>query len=325
MRRSIVRELGPPEVIAFEEFASRPPDTGEARVRIRAGGLNFPDMLMVAGKYQLKPALPFTPGMEAAGYVVEIGAGVSAVRPGDRVIVKLRYGAFAEEVTVPAAGLLPIPAALDYAEAATLLAAHGTAYHALVERRTLNAGDVLLIHGAAGGVGLAAVDVGKRLGATVIATGSRDDKLAVVKARGADHVINYATEDFRDRVLALTEGRGADVIYDPVGGAVFEQSMRCIAWNGRVIVVGFAGGTIAKLKTNLALLKGCSVIGVRAGEATRQDPTLAPKRIATLLDWAGKGWIRPHISHRFPLDQIAEAMAVIDRREAIGRVALVMA
>jgi NADPH:quinone reductase len=322
MRRAIVRELGPPEIIAIEEAPSRPPGPEEARVRIRAGGLNFPDMLMAAGKYQLKPPLPFTPGMEAAGDVVEVGGALKGFKPGDRVIVKLRHGAFSEEVTVGAAHLLPLPAGMDYAEGATLLAAYGTAYHALVERQQLKSGEVLLVHGAAGGVGLAAVDLGKRLGATVIATGSRDDKLAVVKARGADHVVNYVTGNFRDRVLELTGGRGADVIYDPVGGSVFEQSLRCIAWNGRLLVVGFAGGTIAKLKTNLALLKGCSVLGLRAGEATRQDPTLGPRRMAVLLDWGAKGWIRPHISHRFPLEQIAAAMRVLDRREAIGRVAL---
>jgi len=324
MRRAVVRALGPPEVIAIEEAPSRPPGRSEVRVRLRAGGLNFPDMLMVAGKYQLKPPLPFTAGMEAAGEVVEVGGGAAAFRPGDRVIVKSRHGAFAEEVTVSTANLLPLPDGLDYATGATLLAAHGTAYHGLVERRTLNAGDTLLVHGAAGGVGLAAVDIGKRLGATVIATGSRDDRLAVVKAHGADQVINYARGSFRDEVLALTQGRGADVIYDPVGGDVFDQSLRCIAWNGRLLVVGFAGGRIASVKTNLALLKGCSIVGVRAGEATRRDSTLGPKRTAVLLDWAGKGWIRPHISHRFPLERLAEAMRVLDRREVIGRVAITL-
>jgi NADPH2:quinone reductase len=319
----VVRALGPPEAIEFEDVPSRPPGPNEARVRIRAGGLNFPDMLMVAGRYQLKPPLPFTPGMEAAGDVMEVGSELSGIKPGERVIVKMRHGAFAEEVTVGAPQLLPLPDALGYSEGATLLAAHGTAYHALVERQGLTrAGDVLLVHGATGGVGLAAVDLGKMLGATVIATGSRDEKLAVVKAHGADHVINYTTGSFRDRVLEITGGRGADAIYDPVGGDVFEQSMRCIAWNGRVLVVGFAGGTIAKLKTNLALLKGCSIVGVRAGEATRQDPTLGPKRQAVLLDWAAKGRIRPHISHRFPLTRLADAMRVLDRREVIGRVAI---
>lgn len=322
MRRAIVRELGPPETIAIEEAPSRPPGPAEARVRIRAGGLNFPDMLMVAGKYQLKPPLPFTPGMEAAGEVVEVGSELQRFKPGDRVIVKVRHGAFSEEVTVGAANLQPLPDGMNYAEGATLLAAYGTAYHALLERQQLRPGEVLLVHGAAGGVGLAAVDLGKRLGATVIATGSSDAKLAVVTARGADHAINYTHGSFRDRVLELTQGKGADVIFDPVGGAVFEQSLRCIAWNGRLLVVGFAGGTIATLKTNLALLKGCSVLGLRAGEATRQDPTLAPRRMAVLLDWGAKGWIRPHISHRFPLERIAEAMGVIERREAIGRVAL---
>jgi len=323
MRRAIVRELGPPSVIAYEDVPPTAPEPGEARLRIRAAGLNFADMLMVAGQYQFKPPLPFVPGMEAAGDVLETGAGVTQFRVGDRVIVRLRNGVFAEEVTAPESALLALPDAVDYAEGATLLAAHGTAYHALVERRTLHPGDTLLVHGAAGGVGLAAVDLGKHLGATVIATASRDDKLAVVKAHGADHVINHQNEPWRERVLALTQGRGADVIYDPVGGAMFEESLRCIAWNGRLLVVGFAGGRIGRLKTNLALLKGCSVIGLRAGEATRRDPTLKPLRTATLLDWAARRLIRPHISHRLPLTQIAEAMALLSSRAVIGRVALV--
>ena len=325
MIRAVVRELGPPEIIQYEEVPSRPPGPGEVRVLVRAAGLNFPDMLMVAGKYQLKPPLPFTPGTEAAGDVLESGPGVTRWRPGDRVIVKQRHGAFAAELTVPESTLLPLPASVDYPEGATLLAAHGTAYHALIERRTLKAGETILVHGSAGGVGLAAVDIAKKLGARVIATGSQDAKLAVVAAHGADHLINYARESFRERVLELTGGRGADVIYDPVGGEVFEQSLRCIAWSGRLLVVGFTSGTIARLKTNLALLKGCSVIGLRAGEATRQDPSLAPRRQATLLDWAAKGEIRPHVSRRLPLTEIAQAMAILARREAVGRIALIPA
>lgn len=324
MPRAVVcRALGPPEVLRLEPIEPRSLGVGEVRVALRAAGINFPDILMVAGDYQLKPELPFTPGVEAAGDVTEIGAGVQGVVVGDRVIVRMRFGAYAEEAVVTAHQLTPLPATFDYAEGATFLAAYGTAHHALVDRGHLAAGETLLVHGAGGGVGLAAVETGKLLGATVIAAASSEEKLAVAAARGADHLVLYGREPFRDAVKRITEGRGVDVVFDPVGGEVFEHSLRCIAWGARLLVIGFTGG-IGMARTNLVLIKGASVIGVRAGEAVRRDPGLGQARLAALLDWAAQGRVRPHVSHRVPLEDYAAAMRLLIDRKAIGRVALVM-
>lgn len=324
MPRAVVcRELGPPEGLRLETLPPQPLGADKIRVAVRAAGLNFPDVLMAAGEYQLKPELPFTPGMEAAGDVVEIGPEATGFHIGDKVIVKLRHGAFAEEVVVSPAQLTPLPKAFDYAEGATFLAAHGTAYHALVDRAQIVRGEVLLVHGAGGGVGLAAVETGKVLGATVIAVASSEEKLAVAKARGADHLVLSSREPFRDAVKRITEGKGADVVFDPVGGETFEQSLRCIAWGARVCVIGFTGG-IGLAKTNLVLIKGASVLGVRAGEAVRKNPVLGEERIRTLFGWAEGGHIRPNISHRLPLADVAKAMRLLIDRKAIGRVALMM-
>jgi NADPH2:quinone reductase len=321
MKAVVCRGLGPPERLRLETSASPKLARGEVRVAIRAAGINFPDILMVSGEYQLKPELPFTPGMEAAGDVVEID-GVTGVTVGDRVIAKLRYGGFADEVVVTPAQLVPLPSTFDYAEGATFLAAHGTAYHALVDRGQLRQGEVLLVHGAGGGVGLASVEIGKLLGATVIAAASAEEKLAVAKAKGADHLVLYAREPFRAAVKRITEGRGADVVFDPVGGEIFENSLRCIAWGARLLVIGFTGG-IGLARTNLVLIKGASVLGVRAGEAVRKDPALGEVRIRKLGEWAEAGKVRPHLSHRLPLEDYAAAMRLLIERKAIGRVALV--
>jgi NADPH:quinone reductase len=319
----ICRELGPPERLRLETFASKPLSQGEVRVMVRAAGINFPDILMAAGEYQLKPELPFVPGVEAAGVVAEIADGVTGVNVGDRVIVRMRHGAYADEVVVARSQLTPLPKNFDEAEGATFLAAHGTAYHALVDRGQLVRGEVLLVHGAGGGVGLAAVEVGKLLGATVIAVASAEEKLAAAKSKGADHLILSAREPFRDAVKRITDGRGADVVFDPVGGEIFENSLRCIAWGARILVVGFTGG-IGLARTNLLMIKGASVLGVRAGEAARKNPALGEERLKTLLAWAAGGHVRPHISHRLPLEDYARAMRLLTDRKAIGRVALVM-
>jgi NADPH2:quinone reductase len=319
----VCRELGPPERLHLENFASTPLEKGQVRVAIHAAGINFPDILMAAGEYQLKPELPFTPGMEAAGEVSEVGGGVAGAALGDRVIVKLRHGGYADEAVVSPSQLTPLPSNFDYAEGATFLAAHGTAYHALIDRGEVRAGEVLLVHGAGGGVGLAAVEIGKMLGATVIAAASSDAKLGVAKAKGADHLLLYAREPFRDAVKRITGGRGADVVFDPVGGEILENSLRCIAWGARILVIGFTGG-IGVARTNLLLIKGASLLGVRAGEAARRNPTLGEVRIKNLLEWAEAGKIRPHISHRLPLQNHAEAMRLLIERKAIGRVALMM-
>jgi NADPH:quinone reductase len=318
----VCRELGPPERLRLETFVTAPLKQGEVRVAIHAAGINFPDILMAAGEYQLKPELPFTPGMEAAGDVTEVN-GAPAVAVGDRVIVKMRHGAYADEAVVTASQLAPLPSTFDYAEGATFLAAHGTAYHALIDRGQLRAGEVLLVHGAGGGVGLAAVEIGKMLGATVIAAASSEEKLAAAKARGADHLVLYPREPFRDVVKRLTDGRGADVVFDPVGGEIFENSLRCIAWGARVLVIGFTGG-IGLARTNLVLIKGASVLGVRAGEAARKNPALGEARLKALNEWAEAGKIRPNISHRLPLEDFAQAMRLLIDRKAIGRVALTM-
>jgi NADPH2:quinone reductase len=318
----VCRELGPPERLRLETFASAPLRAGEVRVAVHAAGINFPDILMAAGEYQLKPELPFTPGVEAAGEVIEVdGAGDVAV--GDRVILKMRHGAYADEIVVAPSQLTPLPLSFDYAEGATFFAAHGTAYHALIDRGQLQAGEVLLVHGAGGGVGLAAVELGKLLGATVIAAASSEEKLAVARAKGADHLVLYGREPFRDVVKRITDGRGADIVFDPVGGEIFENSLRCIAWGARVLVIGFTGG-IGLARTNLLLIKGASVLGVRAGEAVRKNPVLGEVRTEALLAWAEVGKIRPHISHRLPLEDFAPAMRLLIDRKAIGRVALMM-
>ena len=321
-RKIVCRQLGPPESLQLETFASVPLAPGEVRVAVHAAGLNFPDILMAAGEYQLKPPLPFTPGMEAAGDVVEVN-GADGVAVGDKVIVKMRHGAYADEAVVAPSQLTPLPSTFDYAEGATFLAGHGTAYHALIDRGKVLSGEVLLVHGAGGGVGLAAVEMGKMLGATVIAAASSEEKLAVAQARGADHLVLYSREPFRDAVKRITDGRGADVVFDPVGGEVFEDSVRCIAWGARLLVIGFTGG-IGLARTNLLLIKGASVLGVRAGEAVRRNPALGEVRLKALLAWAEAGKIRPNVSHRLPLEDYARAMRLLIDRKAIGRVALTM-
>jgi NADPH2:quinone reductase len=316
----VCRELGPPERLRLETFAAAPLKPGEVRVAVHAAGINFPDILMAAGEYQLKPPLPFTPGVEAAGEVTEVN-GAEGVAVGDKVILKLRHGAYTDEAVVTPSQLAPLPSNFDYAEGATFLAAHGTAYHALIDRGQVQRGEVLLVHGAGGGVGLAAVEMGKLLGATVIAAASSEDKLAVAQARGADHLVLYGREPFRDAVKRLTDGRGADVVFDPVGGEIFENSLRCMAWGARILVIGFTGG-IGLARTNLLLIKGASVLGVRAGEAVRKNPALGVVRMNALHEWAEAGKIRPNISHRLPLEKYAEAMRLLMDRKAIGRVAL---
>ena len=322
-RAAVCRELGPPEKLRLETFESKPLTGEQVRVAIRAAGINFPDILMAAGDYQLKPELPFIPGMEAAGDVTEVASGVAGIAAGDRVIVKLRHGGYSEEAIVSPSQLTPLPATFDYAEGATFLAAHGTAYHALVDRAHIQKGEVLLVHGAGGGVGLAAVELGKLLGTVVIAAASSEEKLAVAKARGADHGVLYGREPFRDAVKRITDGRGADVVFDPVGGEIFDNSLRCIAWGARLLVVGFTGG-IGVAKTNLVLIKGASVLGVRAGEAARKNPALGEERLKTLHGWAEGNFVRPNISHRLPLADVAAAMRLLIDRKAIGRVALMM-
>ena len=321
MRAVVCRRLGTPADLTLEDLPEPQPAEAQVQVEMRAMGLNFVDVLMVAGGYQLKPDLPFVPGLEGAGIVRKLGPGVAGLREGDRVMTAHRPGALAEVTAIDERQARRIPDGVDFATAAVFRSAYHTAYHALVQRGRLQPAEVLLVHGASGGVGLAAVHVGKLLGATVIATGASDEKLAVVKAEGADHVVNLRS-GFRDAVKELTGGRGADVIYDPVGGDVFDESMRCLAWGARILVVGFAGGRAAEARTNHLLIKGASVVGLRAGEIGRRHPEIVEGNMRVLMDWLATGRLRPHISHRFPFERFADAMQVIVERQVVGRVVL---
>jgi len=300
-----------------------PPGEGEVRLKLKACSINFPDLLMIQGKYQFKPDLPFSPGMEGSGIVTELGAGVNNVAVGDEVVAGLRIGGFAEEVNAAAAACRPIPKGMDFVKAAAYPAAYLTAYVALVVRGNLKAGETLLVHGSTGGVGLAAVEVGKLLGATVIATSASDEKLKTVKERGADHVLNV-TKGFREKVKELTGGKGADVIYDPVGGDVFDESVRCIAWNGRLLIIGFTSGRIPSVPVNMPLIKGFSVVGVRAGEYGRRDPEAGKENIKAIDSWASEGKIDPYVCATFPLERAVDAMRLLQDRQAVGKVVLTM-
>jgi NADPH:quinone reductase len=318
----LCRALGPPHSLRLEEVPSLPLGPGEVRVRLQASGVNFPDTLTILGKYHHKPTLPFIPGVESAGIVTELAPDLRGWSVGDRVITRQQTGGYAEEIVLPASRLVALPQGFSLEEGATFLVAALTAHHALVQRAALKPGERLLVHGAGGGVGLAAVALGKYLGAEVIATASSAEKLALARSRGADHVIDYAATDFVERVRELTGGGGVEVIFDPVGGEVLTQSLRAIAWGGRVLVVGFAGGTIPALAANRILLKGCAVMGVRAGEAGRRDPAVGEAALAAVLGYAAAGQLRPHLSHRLPLARFADGMRLLIERQAIGRVVL---
>jgi NADPH2:quinone reductase len=323
-RAVVCRDLTGPDALRLEEIELPDPRAGEVRVAVRASGLNFPDLLMSGGKYQLKPALPFTLGFEAAGVVDAIGPGGSGHTVGDRVMVRQWWGCHAQALVAPTDALLPLPDGLSFEEGATFVVATSTAVNGVMQRGQLREGETLLVHGAAGGVGLAAVETGKLLGATVIATASSAAKLAVARARGADHGIDTTTEDFRARVMEITGGRGADVVFDPVGGEVFETSLRCMAWGGRILVVGFASGRIPEIRMNQPLLKCISIVGVRAIEHLVRNPIEGPAYQRWMLAQAALGHLHPHISHRFPLEHFRAALDVLQSRAAIGRVVLTM-
>jgi NADPH2:quinone reductase len=307
----------------IEDVESPTPGPGEVVISVKASGVNFPDVLIIQNKYQVKPPLPFSPGSEVAGVIKAVGENVTHVAPGDEVFAFTVYGGFAEEVKTDAKRLLPIPAGMTFATAAAFGLTYATSDHALRDRGALAAGETLLVLGAAGGVGLAAVEIGKALGARVIACASSDDKLAVCREHGADETINYATEDLRDRIKAITAGKGADVIYDPVGGSYTEPALRSIAWRGRLLVVGFAAGDIPKIPLNLTLLKGCAIVGVFWGEFTRREPERFAQEMRQLGQWYGEGRIRPHISATYPLDRAADALNDMAQRRVVGKVVLV--
>lgn len=305
--------------IGLQDIAVPAPGAGQVRLRVKAASVNYPDILICQGKYQLKLDPPFTPGMDMAGIVDALGPGVTQFSIGDEVVGGARFGAFAEYALAGADGLQIKPPQMSFSQGAAYPAAYLTAYVALVCRANLQAGETLLVHGASGGVGMAAVDVGKLLGARVIATSASEAKLEKLLAYGADHGLNVTT-GFKDKVKALTGGRGADVVFDPVGGDVFDQSVRCIAFNGRLCVIGFTSGRIANLPTNMALIKGFSLVGVRAGEYGRQLPERGAENIKAIWDWARAGKTRPHVFACLKLDQAREAFAMLENRQVIGKV-----
>jgi NADPH2:quinone reductase len=320
-RAVLCSELGPPERLAIADLPRAELASGTVRVDVKAAGINFPDWLMVQGLYQYKPDLPFVPGMEAAGVISEIAPDVRSLSQGNKVMVRMRAGAFAEEAVVPADHVLPLPSTFSFEEGATFLAAHTTAYHALKTRAETRPGQLLLVLGAAGGVGLAAVQIGKVLGARVIAAASTDRKLALARRIGAVEVLNYTGGRMEDGVRDLTDGRGVDLLFDPVGVAQ-ENALRCLTRGGKLLVVGFAGGHIPSYAANRILLRGCSVIGVRAGEAGRHDPEMRAREHGDLCALAEQGRIRPHVSEVYPLEQCAVALRRLADRQALGRIAL---
>jgi NADPH:quinone reductase len=324
MKAVLCKQYGPPESLVLEELPSPKPGPGEVVISVKAASVNFPDVLIIQNKYQFKPPLPFSPGSELAGVVKEVGAGVGNARPGERVMAFTTYGAFAEEVKTEATRLVPLPKAMDFVTGAAFLLTYGTSDHALRDRAQLKSGETLLVLGAAGGVGLAAIEIGKSLGARVIACASSADKLAVCREHGADATIDYASEDLRERVKALSEGRGVDVVYDPVGGAYSEPSFRSLAWRGRHLVVGFAAGEIPRLPLNLALLKGASLVGVFWGDFARREPRAARESFAQLARWHDEGKLRPHVSQTLPLEQAPQAIRLLASRQAKGKVVVTM-
>jgi NADPH2:quinone reductase len=323
MKAVVCEAFGGAEVLALREVPDPlPPSSGELQVRIEARGVQYVDVLMLAGKYQFRPEPPFIPGSEGAGEVVAVGPGVTGFKPGDRVMSRHRLGGFAQLGNAKAEDCDLIPSAMGLEEAAVFRNVYHTAYHALLQRGRLKPGDWVLIHGAAGGIGLPAIQIAKLYGAKVIATASTEGKRAVCLEEGADHAIDYQA-GFRDKVMELTGGRGVDIVYDPVNGPTFEESLRCLAWSGRILILGFLGGAPALARTNYLLIKGIEAIGVRIGGLSEAHPEIAAANIETLVELAGQGKLKPRIWRRFPLEAAADAIqALIDRR-VIGKAVLV--
>lgn len=323
MKALVCRTLTGIDDLRVEEVPSPQPGPNEVLVDVAAAGVNFPDALLVEGKYQFKAEPPFAPGFELAGTVAAAGEGVKHLKAGDHVLAIVSHGAFAEQCVVPAKAALQLPHGTDLGLAAATLFTYATSYHALKDRAALAAGETLLVLGAAGGVGLAAVELGKMMGARVIAAASSPEKLAVCREHGADEAIEYTNEDLREAVKRLTAGRGVDVVYDPVGGAYSEPAFRSLAWAGRHLVVGFTAGEIPKLPLNLALLKGASLVGVFLGGLLDKNPQLARENARQLVEWLAAGAIRPHVSGRYPLERGVEAIREVAERRVKGKVLIV--
>lgn len=322
MKALLCAEYGPLEKLAVEDMPSPTAGPGQVVVDVKAAALNFPDALMVQGLYQVKPPLPFSPGAEVAGLVKAVGQGVQGLKAGDRVIGFPGTGGFAEECAVAAGKIMPLPENMDFATGAALVLTYGTSLHALQDCGRLQPGETLLVLGAAGGVGAAAVEIGKAMGARVIAAASNGDKLALCRQLGADETINYSREELRQRALALTGEKGVDVVCDPVGGGYTEPALRALAWRGRLLIVGFAAGEIPKIPLNLALLKERSLIGVYWGDSVRHDPRGHMRNMQQLMAWFAEGKVRPVVSERFPLARAPEAMRRLLDRQVKGKVVI---
>lgn len=322
MKAVVCRELGDLSVLRLEDIPLLEPGEGEVKIRVRACGINFADALMVAGKYQRKISPPFVPGFEVAGEIIELGNGVEDLTCGMQVMGMAESGGYAEEAIMRASALTPLPAGLDHTLAASFAVTYGTSYMALTHRARLGSGEVLLVHGAAGGTGLSAVEIGKALGATVIATAGGPDKLAVAKAAGADQLIDYRAEDIRARVKEMTGGAGADVIFDPVGGKVFDASLRCVAFEGRILIIGFAGGDIQQIPANHVMVKNVDIIGFNRGAYDERKPALARECQATLVRWLAEGTIKPLVSRTCPLEEAVDALDAVVNRKTVGKVVI---
>jgi NADPH2:quinone reductase len=324
MKALVCRAYGPVDTLRLEEVPDPKAGTGEVLVGVRACGINFPDTLIVQGKYQFKPPPPFSPGGEVAGIVEAVGPGVNGVHVGDRVVALGGFGGIAEKFVTDSARTIPVPDGVDLAMAASISTAYGTTLHALRDRAQMRPGETLLVLGAAGGVGLSAVQIGKRMGARVIAAASSPEKLEICKQNGADDVIDYDREDLKERVKALTNGAGADVVYDPVGGRYTEPALRATAWEGRFLVIGFAAGDIPKVPINLTLLKGCSIVGVFWGMAMAREPARGHGQLRELLNWVADGSLKPHLHAKYPLERALDALRDIEERKVKGKAVVIV-
>jgi NADPH2:quinone reductase len=323
LKALVCRAFGPLESLTLGELPDPTPFAGQVVVGVRACGVNFPDLLVVQGKYQFKPVPPFSPGGEVAGVVEAVGSGVEGLRVGDRVMAMSIWGGMAEKLVADASQVLRIPDGVDFVRASCVATAYGTTLYALRDRAHLQARETLLVLGAAGGVGLAAVQIGKRMGARVIAAASSAEKLETCRRHGADLLVNYATEDLKERVKSLTDGAGADVVYDPVGGPHTEAALRATAWNGRVLVIGFTAGDIPRVPTNLVLLKGCSLVGVFWGMAMVRERARLMGQLEEILGWLKDGSLQPHVHATYPLSRALEALREVEQRRVQGKVVIV--
>ena len=319
MKAIVCNEWCKPQDLKVSEIKNPTLDDNSVRVEIYASGVNFPDVLIVQGKYQYKPPFPFSPGSEVAGIISEIGKNVKSLKVGDRVMAVTGHGAFAEEICVPEDKITLVPESMDFITAASMSLTYGTSSYALFQRANIKENDVVLIHGATGGVGITAIEISRAVGAKVIATASTDEKLKIAKEYGADYCINYSQNEFKDKVKEYTDGKGANIIYDPVGGDVFNQSLRCIAWNGIILVIGFASGTIASAPTNLPLLKNCSIVGVFWGAWRERDPNGHNVNMEKILKWWKENKVKPKVSKVFNLEDTKYALQALINREVIGK------